>query len=359
MVRRNSRFREEREPFSDVDALQLQHEHITGPFSFLNPTNARFKHTGAPTKRVVEEPDTSSAEDEKQNDANSNPSTTPASDVSFLWRSRDNRKGRHALLIKEAKIPEEAKYLTPALTTSIRQIGRTLLKMLIYFPVWDISWLIAYIFTWGSIVWVINGWFSWLPFVAPSTTFSGETLYAGGITAFIGAVLLFESGSILLLFEAVNENHSGCFGYAVEELFDREGDEEKQGKSRPQFVIKPKKTHCSHHHVNKGNFVGKSSHKTDSEAKPKNEYMKDGDSWQWFPGWKALRDHYFHEVGFLASFSQFLGARSVRESDAFSETAAHCPPSIFSIAGFTALPGIQNHLSQRVLNGYVTIQSLF
>jgi len=28
--------------------------------------------------------------------------------------------------------------------------------MFTQYPVWDISWLVAYIFVWGSIVWIIN-----------------------------------------------------------------------------------------------------------------------------------------------------------------------------------------------------------
>lgn len=56
----------------------------------------------------------------------------------------------------------------------------------------------------GSVIWVINGFFVWLPLAAPSTEFSGEADVGGGWTAFIGATI-FEFGSVLLMLEAVNE----------------------------------------------------------------------------------------------------------------------------------------------------------
>lgn len=55
--------------------------------------------------------------------------------------------------------------------------------------------------------------------------------------------------------------------------------------------------------------------------------------WQWCPGWTELRTHYFREIGFLASFSQLLGA------------------TIFWIAGIAALPPIQERLHGRSLDG--------
>lgn len=87
--------------------------------------------------------------------------------------------------------------------------------MFTYFPYWDISYLVAVIFTIGSVIWVINGFFAWLPLVRPGSEFHNEVLYGGGITAFIGATV-FEIGSILLVLEAINVNQEGCFGWAVD-----------------------------------------------------------------------------------------------------------------------------------------------
>ena len=58
-----------------------------------------------------------------------------------------------------------------------------------------------------------------------------------------------------------------------------------------------------------------------------------GRSWVWFPSAHDLISHYLCELGFLACLAQFFGA------------------SIFWISGFTALPGINNKISQGLLDG--------
>lgn len=165
--------------------------------------------------------------------------------------------------------------------------------------------------------------------MAPSTEFHNEVLYGGGITAFIGAIVFFETGSILLLFEAVNANNPGCFGWAVEQLFDSETD-----KPKVRFSASPH--HCRHHHQNKHNFVGKGAPSTVSEVTQSSsrEDPEATKAWQWFPSWHDLCTHYFHELGFLAGAAQLFGA------------------TVFGVSGITALPGINNHLHpQSALNG--------
>ena len=61
--------------------------------------------------------------------------------------------------------------------------------------------------------------------------------------------------------------------------------------------------------------------------------VEQGRSWVWFPSAHDLGVHYLRELGFLASFAQFYGA------------------TIFWISGFTALPGINNKMSQGLLDG--------
>ena len=112
------------------------------------------------------------------------------------------------------------------------------------YPYWDVSYLVAVIFTFGSVVWCINAFFVWLPLQDPSTEFNGEISDAGGWTAFIGATI-FEFGSILLMIEAVNENRADCFGWALEEVLEERG------------LMRLRPAHCHHHHKNKGNLVGK------------------------------------------------------------------------------------------------------
>jgi hypothetical protein len=232
------------------------------------------------------------------------------------------------LLVQKPAAGEESQYLVPRRTSHYKEVLKTILLTFTYFPVWDISWLVAFVFTVGSMVWVINAFFVWLPLVAPSTEFHGEIYYGGGITAFLGAIVFFETGSILLFFEAINANHSGCFGWAVEQLLDEGTD------GKPKFRLSASRHHCRHHHQNRHNFVGKSSSSLAEEARLKAHLPKEGQSWQWFPSWHDLRTHYLHEMGFLAGAAQLFGA------------------TIFGISGFTALPGIQNHLTpQSTLNG--------
>lgn len=122
------------------------------------------------------------------------------------------------------------------------------------YPYWDVSFLVAEIFTLSSVVWVLNAFLVYLPLAKPQTEFRTEILYGGGITAFIGATI-FEVGSILLMLEAVNENRTGCFGWALEQVL--EGHDEKGDR----IAVRPEKNGCSHHHTNKKNLVGKSNGK--------------------------------------------------------------------------------------------------
>jgi hypothetical protein len=112
------------------------------------------------------------------------------------------------------------------------------------FPYWDVSYLVAVVFTLGSVVWCINAFFVWLPLVDPSSEFPGEISDGGGWSAFVGATI-FEFGSVLLMIEAVNENRADCFGWVVEEALEERG------------LLRVKPGGCIHHHRNKSNLVGK------------------------------------------------------------------------------------------------------
>ena len=175
---------------------------------------------------------------------------------------------------------------------------------------------------------MVNAFFVWLPLVAPYTEFPGEIAVAGGWTAFAGATV-FEVGSVLLMFEAVNANKSGCFGWALEKVLT--GDDE-------QVTIKPKKEGCAHHQSNSRSFVGKGAaaksltnekqqEKGGGESNDEGEDPDAGKSWQWFPSWHDLTHHYIYELGFLACAFQMFGA------------------TIFYISGFTAIPQVYNMLT--------------
>ncbi|KIW65370.1 hypothetical protein PV04_07636 [Phialophora macrospora] len=314
-----------REPFESDDKLKLLR--AEGPFGFLNPTRAHFNHSSLAPSKTTPSDDTKTSDEsvgEHRTPKLSEESDVPAKDIGFLWRSRDNRKGRHPLLVRRPRPGEEAPFLAPRRTSDPREVLKNIIRTFTYYPVWDISWLVAFIFTWGSVVWVMNGFFVWLPVVAPSTEFDGEIYYGGGITAFIGAIVFFEVGSVLLIFEAINANNTGCFGWALEQLVD----DERAGPHRLRVIAS--REHCHHHHQNRHNLVGKPSRLTAPEVIPKSRPKSAPDDakkqWRWFPTWYDLRTHYCREIGFLAGCAQLFGA------------------TVFGVSGFTALPGIINHL---------------
>lgn len=160
------------------------------------------------------------------------------------------------------------------------------------------------------------------------------------MTAFIGATM-FEIGSVLLMIEAFNENRAGCFGWQFERLFlsSTNGSKSDLDVEKGRTLrLRPDTDHCTHHHPNRKNLVGKSSTlgpfflffsrrggidigisscagraeksaiQTDSEASDENSVSGTTDrSWVWFPTMQELRTHYVREIGFLACFSQFIG----------------------------------------------------
>lgn len=161
--------------------------------------------------------------------------------------------------------------------------------MCTYYPLWDVSYDVATVFTWGSVVWVINAFFAWLPLVRPDTEFRNEELTGGGVTAFIGATI-FVLGSVLLMVEAVNENRTGCFGWALTQA--EHADEERAEKVL-HLVAEP--NNCTHHHRNKRNLVGKGNDtKTEIHEDP---HSPSPQTWIWWPSRELLRSHYFHEIG--------------------------------------------------------------
>ncbi|ORY68736.1 uncharacterized protein BCR38DRAFT_406638 [Pseudomassariella vexata] len=343
------------------------------PFEFLNPTveyvEASHEEVTA-TRRPHNAPFTPPPPpshghrdgDAKTGTGNSGvaAATTPAG-VYRVWRSRDNRKGRHAVAISSERVEKKHGLLRhPKATDSWGQTWRGVGKMLVRYPVWDVSYDVALLFTlgewcfftpllsicavsallrsygetltlwmdgWmadtgseykGSVIWVFNGFFVWLPAQLPSSEFTGEVDAGGGVTAFVGATI-FEVGSVLLMLEAVNENRTECFGWALEEAFERES----AGWS---LLLRPNHEGCMHHHREKRALFVRKENVTNSAAKRSWQW------WQWWPSWHDLT-HYLREIGFLACLSQLIGA------------------TIFWVAGLTGLLPLYDGLSTPVANG--------
>lgn len=249
IMSRNHVFGRGHAPFSHHSA-SLTPVDTSGPFPSLNPTRATFGPAGS----------------------------SGLSSALYLWTSRDNRKGRHRLIVDPEAQPntssfsDQAHCSNPPATNRWRPVLRTIWRMVTHYPVWDISWLVAYIFTWGSVVWVLNGLFTFLPLAQPAWTFWGEALTGGGVTAFVGCCI-FEIGSALLLLEAVNTNREGCFGWAVQQEY-------KQGQL---FLLSvPDLTHCRHHHRCRDTLLGSSpAIVSAAEYTANGAYQKR--TWSWCP----------------------------------------------------------------------------
>ncbi|KAH7088209.1 hypothetical protein FB567DRAFT_333451 [Paraphoma chrysanthemicola] len=289
-MKRSEAFSPARQPLTSEPALNIEHHRVTGPLPFLNPTRAHYHHNARP-------------------------------DIRYKWTSRNNRKGRHAIIVDSKSTATTLGQSTPRSTSNIRSVVRNAWRMLTYYPVWDVSFDVAYVFTIGSVIWVINAFFVWLPLVRPGSEFKNEELYGGGITAFIGATV-FEFGSFLLMAEAVNENRTGCFGWALERSLSHD-------KENGPVTVKPEQGSCTHHHSNKRNLVGKGGNNAEG-TDAKSTTPTDTRSWVWWPSKEDLRTHYLHSLGFLASLSQLIGA------------------TIFWISGLTALPGIYDRMSRPI-----------
>ena len=188
--------------------LQLNKKKVYRPISFLNPTQAHFN--ALPPGKIGTDLQTTSDAVNQQAAGENLAEEDTTFGIQHKWTSRNNRKGRHALVIRHA-VNDDAQYSTPLPTASAERVLKGIWRMFAYFPFWDISYLVAVIFYWGSVIWIINACFVFLPLTNLKSKFPRETLFGGGITAFIG-VMVFEIGCALLMLEAVNENRADCFG---------------------------------------------------------------------------------------------------------------------------------------------------
>ena len=201
-------------------------------------------------------------------------------------------------------------------SNTLGEILKGLTRMATECPYWDVSYLVAVFFSIGCVLFIVCGLFGWLPLVAPGSEFSGEAT-AGGVIAFAGATL-FQVGAVLLVFEALNENQTGCFGWAVHQVLD----DERAGATRRdhRLQVRPDLGKCNHHH-----------HR--GQTKRILQRPQAGRPWVWWPSWSDIKTHYIHEIGWVASISLAIGA------------------AIFYISGICSLPGIFDNMSLGVARG--------
>lgn len=331
-------------------------DHVTGPVPFLNPTTRLLPlhkpQLSGGDRRAASQPSAAGGdEDGEAAEPPKQPSSSPAptqespaprgGGIYHIWRSRDNRKGRHALALtpsaKESTALQggqqqhQPRPLTA--TNTAKAVLQGVCRMLLRYPVWDVSYDVAAIFTLGSVVWVLNGFLVLLPSVRPASSWPGESEWGGGVSAAVGASI-FEFGSVLLMLEAVNENRSDCFGWALEEALGGGG--HVDGGEGRRLLLRREKSRCRHHHHDRRGLL--SGREVDKSTDVGYEQVDDSTTkparrWTWWPSWYELKSHYLRDIGFLACLSQMIGA------------------TVFWISGFTGLPQVLGVLTVPAENG--------
>lgn len=213
-MRRNTAFRPEQEPFRDDDALQIQKDRTRGAVPFFNPTHAHFDVLPSSTPLG------------SQGISEVNPSSTPVQSdlgVVYTWTARNNRKGRHAILLPSQR-SQDPQTLTPRPTARLDAVLHGIRRMATYYPVWDISYLYALVYTYSCMVTLVTACLLFIPAFDPDRTFEEDAEDAVGILTFMNATTL-AIATVLLVFETLYEQRMDCFGWSLERWYNGEGDE--------------------------------------------------------------------------------------------------------------------------------------
>jgi len=228
-------------------------------------------------------------------------SGTEDQSVHLLWNSRDHRKGRRPDV--ESEEPR-----------AFKDLHITWLN----FDVGNISWLVGFMFTIGSVAWCINGFFVFLPVIHTHWTANIE---AEAWTAWVGSTI-FLFGAYFGCLEALNRSHKIDFSgfkrfeheHSIHRAFDKGfGDSSRltEKSDSPTSTLRPNTAHTrqvsifarkQHAYLTPSSSAtadtAVASEKTNGDA---NVDHSDQLHWHW-------AGHRFREVGFTSNFIQFVGA---------------------------------------------------
>jgi hypothetical protein len=316
--------------------MRLRDAKFAGPSPHLNPTNAKLT-----IQRGSEcQPGNSSTKLDQV------PTGHPRRDMEIMWRSRDNRKGSVAV-----PVSPRGGSITMRLVFSSKDVVNGLWRMFSTFPYWDMSFWSGWSYSIGSALFVIDGFWAWLPLVAPGSEFSGQSKYGVPLAFFFGA-LFYQLGAVMAYLEAIND---GSFaGSAMKRLLlghDKEAQEMLDAKLADFFG------HLKPGHGRKGDSAReKNDQIVDPESGWRNmqrheragstasrrkalprrggldlgepeegevEYM----TWRWWPTWHRFRTHHIYEVGYLSCAVQLFGV------------------TLYGITSIVILPGILDSLN--------------
>ncbi|KAF2719606.1 hypothetical protein K431DRAFT_286566 [Polychaeton citri CBS 116435] len=308
---------------------QLQSVQATGPSNLFNPTNVRM-HV-----RFHRHHDTDDVQ------------TTPRPGDEFLlhWRSRDQRKGRNSSI---ASTEKRTSPLLSRVLSEATNIARGILVMIITFPYWNMAFWSGWSYTIGSILFVIDGAWSWGPVAFPSTEFGGEEEYGVPLCFFFGA-LFYQLGATVAYLEAINdgsfagsamrrflEGHEedkkrlldeklhNFFGHAKPHRRHKDG-EEKQVDPEAGWENKesPPRSYSSF-----PNGMPPAPRRGGIDYGPSEEgQMTEYVVWRWWPTWKSLRTRHLFDLGYIACTIQLVGA------------------TMYAVAGVVILPGLLSSLN--------------
>ena len=302
----------------------------TGPLKGFNPTNVRIRAS------------VGGGEDEE------------GREVGIIWRSRDNRKGRNSVVIPRTSMayPNLPSKNRPVYSSSFKGVGRNLYRMAFSFPYWDMAFWSGWSYTWGSVLFVIDGVWAWGP-VGWNVTWKVEADYLIGIFFFVGA-LLYQLGAVMAYLEAVNdgsfhgsamkrflEGHedekkamldqkvSDFFGH-LNPLHERKRHAEEEAEAKRMAEVDPNAGWKSIHRRERPGSIYPGSKLPaprrggvdlgEAEEGESHEYLQ----WRWWPTWHALRTHHVYEIGYIACSIQLFGA------------------TLYSWCGLVSLPGISS-----------------
>ncbi len=126
-------------------------QHVAGPLTFMNPTK-RYLPVPSASKPSSGQLQAAGAPGDELGNAAGASATKAPDGVYHVWRSRDNRKGRHCAVVSPMSAGMTAKGRAPKPTNSMAGTWSGIVKMAVRYPVWDVSYDVATVFT--------LGWFS-------------------------------------------------------------------------------------------------------------------------------------------------------------------------------------------------------
>jgi hypothetical protein len=236
------------------------------------------------------------------------------------------------------------------------------LIMFTTFPYWDMAFWSGWSYTWGSILFVIDGVWAWTPLRWPRSEFEGESEYGVGLLFFFGA-LFFQIGATMSYLEAINDGSFG--GRAMKRHLEGHDDDAKKLLDDKLHMFFGHMIPHHHHHDDDDSEDVEKQKEVDPEAgwKTRDRQGRPGSAnptnkapprrggvdmgpteegefheyltWRWWPTWQAFRTYHIREAGYVACIIQLFGA------------------TLYGICGVISLPGILSKFQPwQLLGGY-------